>query len=309
MVQTAFELDLKKLNIATETEEQVFEIVHKHWGRVIWPLFGLSLLLGITSFSVILLLVTGLLASPSTGVFFVILGIWYFALIFYGLSEWFSFRQSALIITNQRLIDCQQLTFLTRRVQTIDIYEVQSCTGEAGGGWGTIFNYGNLFVNTLGDRPVCVSFIPAPEVISGEVMHYHNLIAHASTPHREEEKRGKKAALPDAAIIETVADWPQPAAAEPFIERASSTNVKQEGKETASQKSMTLLMFHIPSENLAAVLKDLPAQKEPTVTYLEKTDYYEIQTIVPTETTKELVTLLKSKGAEDIVGNELQSMD
>lgn len=268
MDETILVRQLKRLATDLEADETAFKVVHKHWGRILWPLVGLSFLAALT------LAVSFALPSLSDsnpnliGPFIVILSILYLTLAMYAFSEWYSYSQSALVITNQRIIDYQQINFMLRRVQTIDLHEIQSCVGELSPGWGTIFHYGNLSIHTIGDRPIGINFIPNPEAASGQVMHYHNLIAHGGQSRAHTE-----------------AETPKPS------------------NEIAPT---TLLMFHIPSESLAAILADLPAQKEPTITYLAKTDYYEVETVVPTEALSELVTKLRSQGAEDIMGSDMR---
>lgn len=255
--------ELKRLSIVVESGEEVFEIIYKHWGRVILPLIGLIIIVTITTLGIIFYLIAADYSIGNFLLFTSAVGFWYLALVLYGISEWYGYRHSTLIITNQRLIDCQQLTIFTRRVQTIDIYEIQSCTGEVAGSAGTLFNYGDLLINTLGDRPVAVHFVPSPELVSNQVMHYHHMSAHGV------EK-------PDEKSIENV---------------------------------ITILSFHIPSENLAETLKDLPAQKEPTITYLPKTDFYELEIAVPSEQVPNIVSMIKAKGAIDIISQVSKSLE
>jgi ATP phosphoribosyltransferase-like protein len=279
MDNQTFDRELMKLNIAVEPGEQIFDVIYKHWAHVIWPILSLIVLVILTSFGIIVYLFSGTINGENFLVLTSLVGFWYFALALYGISEWHSYRHSALIITSQRLIDCSQLTFITRRVQTIDIYEVQSCTGEAGGSLGTIFGYGDLMVNTLGDKAVCIKFIPQPETVSNQVMHYHHLSAHGSV----------------AAGIDIHGHTPDPAAV--ADSKAHNSN------------DMTVLAFHVPSEDLQNTLKDLPAQREPTLTYLPKTDYYAIDIAVPTYKVPEIVEDIKAKGAVDIIGQEMKSLE
>ncbi len=307
-----FKSELKRLKIALESNEEVFEVIRKHWGRILWPTAGLItfIVITITAFLFIVFFVG---ATPNTvATFVMILTMLYVTLIAYGISEWFSYKQSALVITNQRILDILQVNFLSRRIQTIDIHEVQSCSGDLIGGIGTLLSYGNILIHTLGDKPVPIHFVPLPETVSNQVMHYHNLVAHGgvddahnqSAQKKDEDATPQLEAIPKQAEIiaeQTLPSQP-PLKAMPPI--GQSQPLLQQTKKTAS-----LLTFHIPSETLTDVLKDLPAQREPTATYLKKTDFFEIQTVVDTALVEMIVEQIKEKGAVDIVASEVDLLD
>lgn len=286
--------ELHYLHIDLDADELVLEITRKHWGRIIWPIVTLAVLFLLTMvISIYLFFIGRVESSTQAGWLFFGIFLWYVALIGYGISEWFAYRRSALLITTQRVIDIAQLNIIARRIQTIDIHEIQSCSGDLTSGMGIIFNYGDLWINTIGDKPISVHHIPFPEIVANNVMHHHNMIAHgrmpkpqsASSPHpaHRDAHQEEKVAL---AILPS--DPPLPPAFHPPVSRA-----------------MTLLMFHVPSEQLPLIVDKLPAQKEPTIRYLGKTDYFEIEIIIPTKDVATIAETLKGYGAEDIVGESL----
>lgn len=337
---------LKRLRIELEPEEEAFEIAYKHWGRIIWPLLGLGIL-AISTIVAFIFVTTAFGANGTTSaIFFMILAILYLTLLLYGFSEWYSYRQSAVVITNQRIIDCQQITFFSRWMQTIDIYEIQSCAGELSPGLGTLFNYGYLYIHTIGDKPSTITYIPIPESICVQVMHYHNLVAHGGSPEAHNSHRqitdetttnhhNHHIPATETAVLEQeLQDDPPPdlskADENPLVQLAPTLHRVAKRQEqmhwepaftpnhyeavidppssmVKPQRNAVLLMFHIPSEQLHQVLEGLPAKKEPTVTYLERTDYFEIEVIVPKEKIPALVKQLKIKGAEDIICSQIES--
>lgn len=352
MYQEHFTHELKRLRIELEPNELVFEIIHKHWGKILWPFVSLGFFV-LLSFVVSIFITASQGINQNLGIYFFIIGLWYFGLIGYGFSEWISYRQSSLIITNQRLIDCQQLNPFSRRVQTIDIHEIQSCSGELAPRWGIVFNYGNLWINTVGDRPISVGFIPLPEVVSGYVMHYHNLVAHGGVQaHGDQVAPSSQKQLEDLGnfsekmtAIHQVEQHSQDSGAHAFNTAEASFQSDDEvlhGKQfeleavapnvvapitlhslypdtksttkeynplddiRIERKKLCLLMFHVPSEKLKDLLAILPAQKEPSIKYLSRTDYYEVETIVDPIKVSNVVKDLQDHGAEDIVCSQIE---
>lgn len=279
----------RQLRIELNDKEHIFEVIRKHWWQVARPIVTIVLFIGLT-----LALVIAVLGAIefTLGTFFFLLALllFYGALLAYLFSEWRSYWQSALVITNERVIDCQQLTLSARRMQVIDIHEIQSCSGELTPVWGLIFNFGELWINTVGNQPIIIKYIPAPEMVSDTLMHYHSQTAHGGKVEDPEEHQGSRTII-RSPITQTAQQLSQ---LEPDFE-----------VEPTEEGGATLLMFHVPSEKLEAVTKNLPAQKEPDVRYLKKMDYYQIETIIPTNEVSQVVAKLKKQGAEDIVGERL----
>ncbi len=282
----------KRLKIELNESELVFEVIRKHWWQVAKPIASILVFVGIT-LSLTLLVIGSVPLSMGTLLFLVVLFVLYCGLLAYLYSEWKSYWQSALIITNERVIDCQQLTFSARRLQTFDIHEIQSCSGELSPFWGWIFNFGSISINTVGTHPVIVHAIPAPELVSDTLMHSHTMAERGrSANHRSTPANSKPNELHSPGEPPPITDLTSP-----------------EDKTVNAKHEVTLLMFHVPSEQLAAITKDLPSQKEPDIRYLQKTDYYQIETIVPTSEVSDLIKRLKSLGAEDIATEQLAMVD
>lgn len=321
--------ELRRLNIELETEEVVFEVIHKHWGKVLFPAITLGFFF-LISVGVIFFLLTSQTAS-SQG-FLGVLGlslVWYLGLIGYAISEWHGFRHSALIVTSQRIVDCQQLSILARRLQTIDIHEIQSCSGGLESGLGILLSYGDIWINTIGDKPICITHIPLPEVVAGYIMHYHNLVAHGGmnlhpTPaidptevpisQRDTTDTSENPALPTkhALPVSTIDRDPFEIATYDSIESSTAVAdpIATEPPQTATQaKQFTLLMFCLPSELLTTLWPYIPALKEPSVTYLQQSDYYEVEIIIPLADLPQTVSLLKEKGAENIMSQPINRVE
>ncbi len=71
-------------------------------------------------------------------------------------------------------------------------------------------------------------------------------------------------------------------------------------------QSISLLMFHVPGDKLEQITEELPAQKEPTVNFLEKSGLFEVQIVVPTHLIPKLSEDLAKKGAIDLIQTPAQ---
>jgi ATP phosphoribosyltransferase-like protein len=333
MDQNSFRQRLQQLHIDTEPGEEVFEIIHKHWGRIIPSFIGLGTLAVLTLIVIGISVVLGTFSSSDVP-FFAFVVIWYLALGAYGAAEWRSHNLSALVVTNKRILDIEQTNMFSRRVQGSDIHLLQSCTAQVDAGLGSIFNYGNVWINTLGDAPYTVSHLPLPELVSSEILRYHNLMAHGENG---VQLNGNGHAETEAeAVLEAVEATPVSKELEPFIERTTPEALQQSETEHPTQavayapqfyeglketdlkplpkprivrRTLTLLMFHLPSENLDDILAFIPSQKEPTVTYLQNSDCYEIEVIIPSNLVTTTVAQAKSVGAHNFVCSSVEIIE
>ena len=70
------------------------------------------------------------------------------------------------VITNDRLISIEQKGLFARSVSELDLYRIQDANSEIKGLFGTLFNYGNLYVQTAGEKELFVlKNIPDPHTI------------------------------------------------------------------------------------------------------------------------------------------------
>jgi uncharacterized membrane protein YdbT with pleckstrin-like domain len=72
----------------------------------------------------------------------------YFTLIFHN------YYLSIQIITSERLIDIDQRGLFAREVNTLPINNIQDVTYKQNGLAGTVFNYGNVIVQTAGEQGI-----------------------------------------------------------------------------------------------------------------------------------------------------------
>ncbi len=61
------------------------------------------------------------------------------------------------------------------------------------------------------------------------------------------------------------------------------------------------LKMNLPKDRLEGIMKQLPAMKNPTISYLHETDWLAVETIVDERVVREIIPALKRAGAQDII--------
>lgn len=96
----------------------------------------------------------------------------------YLLSVWLFFYTSFIdyyldiwLVTNDRIIDIRQEGLFGRTVAELDLYRVQDVTSECKGIFPTMFNFGNVYIQTAGEKQRFTFFnIPDPHHIREEII-------------------------------------------------------------------------------------------------------------------------------------------
>ncbi len=89
--------------------------------------------------------------------------LFFFSIIDYILDVW--------IITDRRIIDVRQNGFFSRTISEQMLSKIQDITSDTNGFWGTMWGYGNLSVQTAGEKnKLFFEEIPDPEAVRDMLM-------------------------------------------------------------------------------------------------------------------------------------------
>jgi membrane protein YdbS with pleckstrin-like domain len=130
-------------------DEEVVRIWRHHYITLVPPVFRV---LAFALIPVALLLITGfaLFGSPWLfGLFVVILAL----VVTYGAYEWVSWWGDVYILTNYRIIDVEQRGFFHRTFAETTLGKIQDISHEVSGFLPTVFNFGDVLVQTAGSLP------------------------------------------------------------------------------------------------------------------------------------------------------------
>ena len=93
------------------------------------------------------------------------------SILLYIFTYFITFYLDVLIITNDRLVDIDQLSLFARTIAEVDLYQIQDATSEVKGIFPTLFNYGNLIIQTAGALPKFTLLnIRDPHHLRGELL-------------------------------------------------------------------------------------------------------------------------------------------
>lgn len=107
----------------------------------------------------------------------------------YYLSVWLFFFTTILdyyldtwVVSNDRVINIEQQGLFARTISELDLYKIQDVTSEVKGIFPTMFNYGNVYVQTAGEKERFIfGQVPKPHDVRKKIIDlveedrkYHN---------------------------------------------------------------------------------------------------------------------------------------
>lgn len=95
----------------------------------------------------------------------VLLGsLYYLSILLFFYTYFIDFYLDVLVVTNDRLIDIEQIGLFARSVSELDLYKIQDITSTVKGFFATLFNFGDISIQTAGAvEKFHVQHIPNPE--------------------------------------------------------------------------------------------------------------------------------------------------
>jgi len=142
-----------KLKVVNLKEgENILAVLHKHWFVLVKPLlrlfliFFLPLLLTLWLFGL-----EFIISSVFTSLLFLVWLVVGGTAVIY---EWFVWYYDIYIITNKRIVDITQKSLFSREISEASLGKIQDITFEISGFFATLFNYGDVKVQTAGATEV-----------------------------------------------------------------------------------------------------------------------------------------------------------
>lgn len=173
-----------------EVGEKIFLLIRRHW--VVFA--TLAFFIFIMSLPLIALGVYWLISpevfAGNLGNFIIIFASVY-ALIILGLCLYgfVNYYLDVYIITNERLVDIKQNGFFRREIAEVHFRQVQDVEAKVEGFLGTMLHYGNVYIQTAGERENFVlEDIPHPYTISKKIAELHQKQVRSSQVARTEYK-------------------------------------------------------------------------------------------------------------------------
>ena len=97
--------------------------------------------------------------------------VYYLSVTLFFYSYFLDFYLDVLVVTNDRLIDIEQIGLLARSVSEVDLYKIQDVTSEVRGALASLFNYGTISIQSAGAvEKFIIHDIPGPEKLRQEIL-------------------------------------------------------------------------------------------------------------------------------------------
>ncbi len=97
--------------------------------------------------------------------------LYFLSILMFFYSYFVTFYLDVWVITNDRLVDNRQVSLFSRTIAEVDLYQIQDATSEVKGFWASIFNYGNIYLQTAGPVPRFVLFnVPDPNHLREKIL-------------------------------------------------------------------------------------------------------------------------------------------
>ena len=153
--------------------EQVMRIIHRHWFNICIHLaivFAFAFVV-ITSLSVLPALFPDMIDANSSKVFLFAQNTLFLFLWLYGFLVWIDYYFDVWIVTNERIVNIEQKGLFTRHISELRFSRVQDVTSSVNGLIPTMFNFGDVYVQTAAEQERFVfRQVGDPFAIKDEVM-------------------------------------------------------------------------------------------------------------------------------------------
>lgn len=134
--------------------EKIKFVIRKHPVTFV-PAILLFLLLLAAPLGIYWLIINSTLAFllNDTGYYIVLVllsSAYYLSAILFFYTYFVTFYLDLWIVTNDRLVDMEQRSLFSRTMTEVDLYQIQDATSEVKGIFPSLFNYGNIIIQTAG---------------------------------------------------------------------------------------------------------------------------------------------------------------
>ncbi len=163
--------DNQKLPFELQNGESVVLFCRRHWVYFYTKIAGIVLALIVPTAAVVWLVhITAGLGGTVGKVALIIALVWVIFWAIRGYFTWYRYQNDVWVVTNQRIIDSTKYNWIKQRIASADLVDVEDINVVREGLFATMFNYGDLRVQTAGEvGNFVLGGIPAPSKVLGVV--------------------------------------------------------------------------------------------------------------------------------------------
>lgn len=155
--------------IEQKTYEKVVYVLRRHWFTFLpkISLFIVVALVPVILYFLINNLFPGLFLGQTFFVIGVLLGsLYYLSILLFFYSQFIVFYLDMWVVTNDRIVDVEQLGLFSRTISELDLFRIQDVTTDVHGIFATLLKYGDVSVKTASSNVHIVFYkIPRPNEV------------------------------------------------------------------------------------------------------------------------------------------------
>lgn len=157
----------QKLPFELQGDERVVLFCRRHWLYFYSKLAGIVFALTVPTAALLWIVqLTAGLGGTVGKVALVIAAIWVIYWGIRGYFTWYRYQNDVWVITNQRIIDSTKFNWIKQRMASADLVDVEDINVVREGLLPTMFNYGDLRVQTAGEvANFVLAGIPGPSKV------------------------------------------------------------------------------------------------------------------------------------------------
>lgn len=96
--------------------------------------------------------------------------LWYMLIVAFVLEKFLSWYFNIYIVTNLHLVDINFHSLLSRTMTQVQLEDVQGVTSKVAGIFGSVFNFGNVVIETAAENQVLTyAKVPFPDLVADRI--------------------------------------------------------------------------------------------------------------------------------------------
>lgn len=143
----------RRLNITMRENEKILLTLHRHW-------FVFALQASAAGLAALLPFLLLSIVPFNMPFFWLLVIVYWLVLAGFLLVAWIEYRLDVWIVTTERIIDVEQRSLFSREVSEFLLSRVQDVTVEVPNFIATLLRYGNIVVQTAGEKHFTIREIP-----------------------------------------------------------------------------------------------------------------------------------------------------
>lgn len=155
-------------------QEKIILVIRKHWFVMVRTIiiFLILVLMPVAVFTFLPLLSQIIDIAPAVPFINFLTALYLMVLLSLLFLAWMDYYLDMWIVTNQRIIDIEQLGLFSRNVSEIPLERVQDVTLEVHGIFETVLKFGTIRIQTAGEREFQITDVPHLYELKETILRY-----------------------------------------------------------------------------------------------------------------------------------------